>query len=189
LYCIPQDTAQVVRYPYFLFEKEDNSKMKVTLAFVLNMLLSTSCNGFTTTTTTTTTSSQRQMTILLATGKNNNNVVNTAAAILLGVVLTAAPLAGMAETSLDFSLPKYDAGMSGFGEGNEARLYDRREMTDPGGNEKEKQLESMRKAEDARKERIAKEKAVTKARDDEARQRAAEKKARDAERLKNIWAS
>ena len=116
-----------------------------------------------------------------------------AAALLLGFSLMTAtaimPLPSYAETALDFSLPKYDTSMTGFGEGNEARLYDKREMTDPGANEREKQQESMRKAEEARKERIAREKAAQKLRDEEARAKALEKKARDAERLKNIWAS
>ena len=79
--------------------------------------------------------------------------------------------------------------MGGFGDGTEARLYDKREMTDPGANEREKQMEAMRKAEEARKERVAKEKAIAKARDAEAKLRSEEKKARDTERLKNIWAN
>jgi hypothetical protein len=170
--------------------------MKV--AFVLNMLFMSSCSGFAPMSTTTTTSSQQRMTALQASADNNNDNTNNtntnnykaaAAGLLLGVSLLAAPMASLAETSLDFSLPKYDPSMSGFGDGNEARLYDKREMTDPGANEREKQAESMRKAEAARKERITKEKAVAKLREDEARQRNKDKKARDAERLKDIWAN
>ena len=79
--------------------------------------------------------------------------------------------------------------MQGFGDGNEAILntQGRADRTDPGANEKEKQLESMRKAEEARQEAKAKKKAEQKALEEEAKRRAQEKKARDAERLKNIW--
>ena len=142
----------------------------------------------------------RQQTTTLEAIRNNNNNEDSshnnkgpkaaAAALLLGYTLIASPVAGIAaEASLDFSLPKYDTSMSTFGDGKEARLYDQREMTDPGANEREKQAESMRKAEEARKERVAKEKAEAKAREEEAARRAKEKKARDAERLKNIWAN
>jgi len=78
--------------------------------------------------------------------------------------------------------------MSGFGDGTEARLNSQgRSLEDPGANEKEKQIEAMRKAEEARKERLAKEKAAKAAREEEDRRRAKEKKLRDQEKLKNIW--
>jgi hypothetical protein len=113
----------------------------------------------------------------------------SAAALLLGWTLMG-PMTAMADsTSLDFSLPKYDTNMQGFGDGAEAILNTRgrADRTDPGANEKEKQEESMRKAEQARQEAKAQKKAKQQALEEEAKRRAAEKKARDAERLKNIW--
>jgi hypothetical protein len=95
-------------------------------------------------------------------------------------------LAGDA-TSLDFSLPSYDAKMSGFGDGAEARLDARRELTDPGTGEKDKEIAAMRKAEEARKVRMQKEKEAKKERADEDKRRSVERKKQDAERLKNIW--
>lgn len=99
--------------------------------------------------------------------------------------------------SLDFSLPTYDTKMGGFGEGTEAYTKKGGEMktstaefmADPGADEKEKQLASMRKAEEARKDALAQKKAVQKEREAEDKRRAKEKKERDAERLKNIWSS
>jgi hypothetical protein len=100
-------------------------------------------------------------------------------------------------TSLDFSLPTYNTKMEGFGEGNEAftkkggdmKTSTSEFMADPGADEKEKQLASMRKAEEARKDALAQKKAVQKEREAEDKRRAKEKKERDAERLKNIWSS
>ena len=99
--------------------------------------------------------------------------------------------------SLDFALPTYDTKMGGFGEGTEAytkkggdmKTSTSLNMADPGADEKEKQLASMRKAEEARKSALAQKKAVQKEREDEDKRRAKEKKERDAERLKNIWNS
>ena len=111
------------------------------------------------------------------------------AALLLGWSLMG-PMTAMADTtSLDFSLPKYDTNMQGFGDGTEAILNTRgrADRTDPGANEKEKQEESMRKAEEARQEAKAQKKAKQKALEEEAKRRAEEKKSRDAERLKSIW--
>jgi len=110
-----------------------------------------------------------------------------------------APMAARADTSLDFSLPSYDTKMSGFGEGSE--VYVKKGniskfgetsdalMTDPGADEREKELAFMRKAEVARKDALAKKKAEQKEREEETKRRAKEKKERDAERLKNIWSS
>lgn len=112
------------------------------------------------------------------------------AAAVLGCSLMMGPMiAGADSTSLDFSLPSYDSKMSGFGDGTEAYLtkQGRADRTDPGANEKEKQAVSMQKAEEARLEAKEKKKAEMKALEDEAKRRAAERKARDAERLKNIW--
>ena len=124
-------------------------------------------------------------------GRSHNKLgkATSAAALLLGWALMG-PMTAMADTtSLDFSLPKYDTNMQGFGDGTEAILNTRgrADRTDPGANEKEKQEESMRKAEEARQQAKAQKKAQQKELEEEAKRRAAEKKARDAERLKNIW--
>ena len=112
--------------------------------------------------------------------------------------LMASPMVAQADTSLDFALPSYDPKMSGFGDGNEAFVkkgtissgsVQSKLLTDPGGDEKEKQRAAMAKAEEARKEALVRKKAEQKDRDEETKRRAKEKKARDAERLKNIWSS
>ena len=92
-------------------------------------------------------------------------------------------------TSLDFSLPKYDTQMGSFGSGAEAILNTKgsADRTDPGANEKEKQLESMRKAEEARLAAKQKKAEKFKALAEESNRRAAEKKARDAERIKTLF--
>jgi hypothetical protein len=93
--------------------------------------------------------------------------------------------------SLDFSLPSYNPNTKGggFGEGSEAILNGRPNagLTDPGANEKEKQAESMRKAEVARKERVAAEKLKQKEREAEGKIRAKEKKAEADRRMKGIF--
>lgn len=111
-------------------------------------------------------------------------------------------MAADAGTTLDFSLPKYDAKMQGFGEGSEA--YSSKlssgstssssssdspsaSFTDPGANEKDKQLRSMQLAEEARQAALAKKKAEAKMREEEDRRRAAEKKAKNAERFATIF--
>jgi hypothetical protein len=71
--------------------------------------------------------------------------------------------------------------MSGFGDGTEARL------NSAGPSEKEKQMEAMRKAEEARQGQLQKKKVEAKAQQEEDKRRAVEKKARDAERLSSIW--
>lgn len=115
--------------------------------------------------------------------------VRTAGALLLGAACMMGPMVAVADTALDFSLPSYDTKMQGFGDGKEAILntQGRLDRTDPGANEREKQLDAMRKAEEARLEAKAKKKAELKALEEEANRRAVERKARDAERLKNIW--
>lgn len=120
---------------------------------------------------------------------SSTSVAKTAAALLLGAACIMGPMCAMAETTLDFSLPSYDTNMQGFGDGKEAILNTkgREDRTDPGANEREKQLDAMRKAEDDRLAAKAKKKAELKALEEEANRRAAERKARDAERLKNIW--
>lgn len=178
--------------------------MKLPLLTTLAVALSRSeCNAFSAS------RNARNSAVVLKAANNVDNTDEagimsrrTAAATMFfsaSASLIAAPMAAQADTSLDFSLPSYDTKMGGFGEGNEAYVKkgaiakdgvtSDKLMTDPGADEKEKQLASMRKAEEARKEALAKKKAEQKERDDEAKRRAKEKKARDAERLKNIWSS
>lgn len=113
----------------------------------------------------------------------------TAAAFLVGAACMMGPMVATAETALDFSLPSYDTNMQGFGDGKEAILNTkgRLDRTDPGANEREKQADAMRRAEADRLEAKSKKKAELKALEEEANRRAAERKARDAERLKSIW--
>lgn len=128
---------------------------------------------------------------------SRRNAVKAAAMLFVGTssltMIMKGPMtvAYAAETALDFSLPTYDTNMAGFGDGKEAILNTKgsADRTDPGANEREKQEDAMRKAEEARLAQKAKKLAERKAREDEDRRRAAEKKARDAERLKNIWNS
>lgn len=115
--------------------------------------------------------------------RSNLKPAATVAALFLGMTLTTTPMPSVAETSLDFSLPTYDTKMSGFGEGTEARLNNGNTQR----SEKDLQMEAMKKAENARLEAKAKKKAEVKAREEEDKRRAQERKARDAERLKNIW--
>jgi len=158
---------------------------------VMALLLVNPCEGFST-------SIQQQhrvpMVISLPAHKSNEvpqstGIAKAAAALMFGAACVVGPMAVMAETALDFSLPSYDTNMQGFGDGKEAILNTkgRADRTDPGANEREKQVDSMRKAEEARLEAKAKKKAEMKALEEEANRRAAERKARDAERLKNIW--
>ncbi|CAJ1963962.1 unnamed protein product [Cylindrotheca closterium] len=105
--------------------------------------------------------------------------------LVLGLsIMTSAAFA----VELDFSLPSYDAKMSGFGEGTEAILNKKTsDLTDPGANEKTKQSEAAMKAAIALKEKRTKEQEMKKLQYEADKQRAIEKKARDAERLKSIW--
>eukprot|EP00980_Cylindrotheca_fusiformis_P003685 scaffold818_cov136-Cylindrotheca_fusiformis.AAC.51 len=85
-------------------------------------------------------------------------------------------------TDLDFSLPSYDTKMAGFGEGTEAVLNAKSTS-----NEKTKQEEAAMKAALALKEKRQKDQEMRKLQYEADKQKALEKKARDAERLKNIW--
>jgi hypothetical protein len=91
---------------------------------------------------------------------------------------------------LDFSLPSYDTKMSGFGQGTEAILNSKTDdLTDPGANEKIKQEEAAKKAAYALRDDRNRKAEMRKLQYEADKQRALEKKARDAERLKNIWSS
>lgn len=86
---------------------------------------------------------------------------------------------------MDFSLPSYDNSLqntNGFGVGSESYLGDQVDKR-----EGEKQVDAMRKAEEARLKRVAEKKAEAKAREEEIKQRALERKKRDADRLKGIF--
>lgn len=133
---------------------------------------------------------------LLATRRH---VMTSGVAVALSWLATrdSAFAADSAATSLDFSLPKYDTKMQGFGEGSEAyssklngessSALPSATFTDPGANEKDKQLRSMQLAEEARQAALAKKKAEAKMREEEERRRAAEKKAKNAERFASIF--
>mmetsp|Transcript_18774 Transcript_18774/g.52460 ORF Transcript_18774/g.52460 Transcript_18774/m.52460 type:complete len:183 (-) Transcript_18774:154-702(-) len=178
--------------------------MKSSVGIILAVVLSASgCDAFSTP------SHSRNAVLALAAANTENSESDqtgvlsrrtAAAAIFTGAVsLIAAPKGSVADTSLDFSLPSYDTKMSGFGEGNEAyikkgKIANSGEagdalMADPGSDEKEKQAAAMRKAEEARKAALAKKNAERKAMEEDAKRRAQEKKARDKERLKNMWSS
>jgi len=178
-------------------------KLAVVTTLALALSANNNCNAFSTS------RNARNAGVALK-AVNNDNAENdydagvmsrrTAAASIFSLIAVAAPMAAQADTSLDFALPSYDTKMSGFGEGNEVFVKkgnvilkegatSNALMIDPGSDEKEKQLSSMRKAEEARKEALTKKKAEQKEREDETKRRAKEKKARDAERLKNIWSS
>ena len=113
-----------------------------------------------------------------------------AAALIGGAVAHPA----FAEERLDFSLPSYDSsikGTGGFGDGAEAvlNMEGRKSgtLSDPGSGEAEKQREAMRKAEEARKAKLAGKKAEMKAREEEDKRRALEKKEERARRMKGIF--
>jgi len=107
------------------------------------------------------------------------------AGLILGLSLMSSAAFAV---DLDFSLPSYDAKMSGFGEGTEAILNKKSDsLTDPGANEKTKQSEAAKKAAIALKEKRMKEQEMKKLQYEADKQKALEKKARDAERMKNIW--
>jgi hypothetical protein len=114
------------------------------------------------------------------------------------LLTTGLPSVANAEaTQLDFSLPSYNPNMSGFGEGSEAsstKIEGRNtgnaadnSYTDPGADEKEKQLRSMQLAEQARKEALAAKRQKLAAIEQEEKRRAAEKKAKNAERFASIF--
>lgn len=107
---------------------------------------------------------------------------------------TGAALPASAEEKLDFSLPSYDSSVKntgGFGDGAEAilNMEGRRSgtLSDPGSGEAEKQREAMKKAEEARKAKLAEKKAEMKAREEEEKRRAIEKKEERARRMKGIF--
>lgn len=109
----------------------------------------------------------------------------TVAGLALGLTLVSSSAFAV---DLDFSLPSYDTKMSGFGEGTEAVLNSKtKSLTDPGANEKAKQDEAAIKAAIALKEKRIKDQEMKKLQYEADKQKAIEKKARDAERLKNIW--
>ena len=106
---------------------------------------------------------------------------------LLGGVAAAATTWAFQQPSanavdLDFSLPTYDTKMSGFGEGKEAILNQSTENL-----EKTRQLEASKKAAEALRDKRLKDQEMRKLQYEADKQKALEKKARDAERLKNIW--
>jgi hypothetical protein len=154
--------------------------------------------GKTTTTATTGTVTRRQV--------MTTSVVTAAAVVtlLFGTTDMAAAIETTGTTTLDFSLPRYDTKMQGFGEGTEAYTSkigtsntssssssnnnnNLLLMTDPGANEKDKQLRSMQLAEEARQAALAKKRADAKLRDEETRRRAAEKQAKNADRFASIF--
>ncbi|KAL3938492.1 MAG: hypothetical protein SGBAC_006608 [Bacillariaceae sp.] len=107
------------------------------------------------------------------------------AGLVLGLTLMSSAAFAV---DLDFSLPSYDTKMSGFGEGTEAILNSKSaSLTDPGANEKSKQSDAALKAAIALKEKRTKDQEMKKMQYEADKQRSLEKKARDAERLKNIW--
>ena len=95
----------------------------------------------------------------------------------------------VAVEKLDFSLPSYDAigaNTGGFGLGSEAYLGASAGEA-PGTNEKEKQAEAMRKAEAARLERKAAEKAAKLQRNEDQLRAAEAKKKADAQRVADFF--
>ncbi|KAG7368751.1 hypothetical protein IV203_031494 [Nitzschia inconspicua] len=128
---------------------------------------------------------------------SRRQIVNIGVTAALSLLAADSAVAADSATSLDFSLPKYDTKMQGFGEGSEVYTSKLREsdnsgnpvsdFTDPGANEKDKQLRSMQLAEEARQAALAKKKAEAKMREEEDRRRAAEKKAKNAERFASIF--
>jgi hypothetical protein len=109
----------------------------------------------------------------------------TIAGLALGLTLVSSSAFAV---ELDFSLPSYDSKMSGFGAGTEAILNSKTQsLTDPGITEKTRQKETATKAALALKEKRLKDQEAKKAQYAAEAEKAVEKKARDAERLKNIW--
>eukprot|EP00565_Helicotheca_tamesis_P002577 CAMPEP_0185725452 /NCGR_PEP_ID=MMETSP1171-20130828/1715_1 /TAXON_ID=374046 /ORGANISM="Helicotheca tamensis, Strain CCMP826" /LENGTH=157 /DNA_ID=CAMNT_0028393591 /DNA_START=60 /DNA_END=533 /DNA_ORIENTATION=- len=94
--------------------------------------------------------------------------------------------AAIADEKLDFSLPSYDSAMKsksvGFGDGTEAFL-----SGDTSKFEKQRQLEAMQKAEEARKQRLQQKKELDKLKEEELKERNKEKAAERARRMKGIF--
>jgi len=184
-------------------------KLSVLTTLAVATLSTDNCNAFSTNYNPTTRNSVVALNANANSDNNDNDNGNTesgfmtrraaAAAMFLSASAGLAQAATAADTSLDFALPSYDPKMKGFGEGSEAYFkkgtivkngdVESQQMIDPGADEKEKQLAAMRKAEEQRKVALAKKKADQKERDEESARRAKEKKARDKERLKDIWNS
>lgn len=87
---------------------------------------------------------------------------------------------------LDMSMPSYDSSISstsktGFGDGEEAYIDKDRDT------EVDLQAQAMKKAEEARKARLAEKKKALKMREEEQKRREEEKKAENARRLKGIF--
>ncbi len=96
------------------------------------------------------------------------------------------PTNTIAYEKLDFSMPSYDASSTsssklGFGDGEEAYLDKDRDT------EVDLQAQAMKKAEEARKARVAEKKKALKMREEEQKRREEEKKAENARRLKGIF--
>lgn len=84
---------------------------------------------------------------------------------------------------LDMSMPSYGSSTVGFGEGAQSKA----EGVKTGVLEEDLQREAMRKAEAARRERLAAKKAEMKALEEEARVRAQQKKEDNAARVKELF--
>jgi len=100
------------------------------------------------------------------------------------------PTTTLAVEKLDFSLPSYDAvskSTGGFGDGTEARLGMTDSMIDPGSNEKAKQAEAMKKAEEARLARKEADKKAKQQRAEDQIREAELKKQRDAKRVAELF--
>lgn len=96
----------------------------------------------------------------------------------------------IAVEQLDFSLPSYDSigkSTGGFGEGTEARLGLSDSMVDPGSNEKAKQAEAMKKAEEARRARKKEAMQARVQRNEEQIRQAEMKKKADQQKLAELF--
>jgi hypothetical protein len=91
--------------------------------------------------------------------------------------------------ALDFSFPSYDSkATGGFGDGTEAFLQSSSsELTDPGSREAAKQVETMKRAEEARLARLAAKKEAFKAREAEDMTRALAKKKENEARTRALF--
>ena len=96
----------------------------------------------------------------------------------------------VAVESLDFSLPSYDSigkSTGGFGQGSEARIGLTDSLTVPGANERAKQEDAMKRAEEARQARKQAEKKAREQRSEEARIQAELKKKEEQRRIKELF--
>lgn len=95
-----------------------------------------------------------------------------------------------AEVQLDFSLPSYDSigkSQGGFGVGTEARIGQTDSLMDPGSNEKAKQQEAMKKAEEARLAQKKQKQQAMRDREEEELRRQEEKKAEGKKRMEALF--